>query len=168
MWRLHTRVLLAIICAVSLIGALGCRQVAEKAVEGATGVKVEDGGGSVTVKTDEGEATIKSGKELPEGFPTDVPVYKGIIETSSSFASNEGQVYNVVLSTEDEVEAVKQFYLDELAAKGWKVGMTLDSGSGAQRGVTISAEQGDLALTVVASVRAEGGTEVSLMVASKQ
>ncbi|MCL4078970.1 hypothetical protein MX659_05105 [Coriobacteriia bacterium Es71-Z0120] len=164
MWK---RAVLVGLCVLVALGSAGCKTVARKAVEQATGVKVEDDGGSVTVKTDEGEATIEGGAKLPEGFPESVPVYKGTIESGSSMTSGEAKTFAVVVLTEDAPETVKEYYLEELPAKGWEVGMTLDTGTSASRGVMISAEREDLTVTVTIEERTGEGTQVSLLVGTK-
>ncbi len=152
----------------AVVAAAGCRQAAQKAVEEATGVKVEDGGTSVVVETEEGKATIESGKKLPEGFPASFPVYEGEIESAGSFSQGESQVYNVIVTTDDDIDQVKAFYLKELPSKGWKIGMTADVGTGSDRGVTIAAETDAFSATVGARAASRGGTEISIMVGTKQ
>lgn len=161
------RWVVAVLCLAVAFGVAGCKSVAQKAVEQATGVKVEDGGGSVTVKTDEGEATVKSGAKIPEGFPESVPVYKGTIEAGSSMAAGASKTFTVVVLTEDDLDTVKEHYLKELPAKGWKIGMTLDTGTEASRGAMISAERDDLALTVTIEEQPGKGARVTLLVGSK-
>jgi hypothetical protein len=151
-------------CLLVVLAAAGCRTAAKQTIEQATGVKVEDDGGSVTVKTDEGEATVKSGAKLPEGFPESVPVYEGTIESGSSVVSGAGRTFAVVVLTEDGLDDVKDYYLKQLPVKGWKVGMTLDTGTGEGRGVMISAERDGLTVTVTLEERSGEGTQVSLLV----
>lgn len=168
MERKAARVIVLAACLMAVVAGAGCRQVAKKAVEEATGVKVEDGGASVVVKTDEGEAKIESGKKLPEGFPASFPVYAGEIESTGSFSQGESRVYNVIVRTDDDIDRVKEFYLKELPAKGWTIGMTADVGTASDRGVTITAETDELSATVVAKVASGGGVEISIMVGTKQ
>ncbi|MCX8007617.1 MAG: hypothetical protein N3B11_05825 [Coriobacteriia bacterium] len=157
-----------IVCVLLVTTAVGCRQVAKKAVEQATGVKVDEDNASVTIKTETGEATIEGGDGLPKGFPSSVPVYSGTIESGGSLASEGSDVYSVTIMTKDDVSKVKQFYESKLAAGGWKIAMTLDSGSGDARNVMIGAEKGDLQLNVAISVRSGEGTQVGLVVGSKE
>lgn len=161
------RLLVAGVCVVLAIGVAACKQAAQKAVEQATGVKVEDDGGSVTVKTDEGEATVKTGQKLPERFPESVPVYEGTIETASSMTAGGTETFSVVVQADDDLDTVKKFYLKEMPARGWKVQMTLDTGTGESRGVLITAEREGLGLNVTLEERSGGKTQVTLMVGSK-
>jgi len=93
-------------------------------------IKTEDNeGNEVTVNSDNGQVVVKSkegsfatftGEDgaLPEGFPTDVPVYPGVkIVSASSMTENE--TFSIQATTPDAVDAVLALYKKELKDKGW-------------------------------------------------
>lgn len=117
-----------LVCALALVG---CQSIAEKAtqkvIEDTTGVKVEDGGDSVTLTGKDGTSiTSSESGELPEGFPEDAPVYEGTIITS--LVSEDS--YTIGIETKDEWTGPWEFYGTELEAAGWVTGteMKLEDG----------------------------------------
>jgi len=137
---------LATIVALALLLS-GCGLVAQKAVENATGVKVDQGGGKTTVTGPNGQsATIdqQSGK-VPDGLPATVPVYQGTISGSTSVNTPDGQSYTFTTQTTDDVATVLAWYKTQLAEKGW----TVDAAAvmGTDRGL-VSAKNGTTQLAV--------------------
>ena len=109
------------------IGISGCSSIAEQAVEQiveeSTGVEVDEDGEKVTITGDEGE-TLEidgSGTTLPDGFPSDVPVYDGEIMSSTSFSAGEGQSFSVAILTDDAFADVVDWYKAEFSAEAWEV-----------------------------------------------
>lgn len=80
-----------------------------------SGVNV-NGNGSVSVKNNEGESLTVGNAKLPDGFPSDVPVYKPS-DVITSLKTKEG--YNVTLVTADSSTQVSDFYKSKLAENGW-------------------------------------------------
>lgn len=129
-----------VIAAVLVIG--GCNFAMRKAgevitgkmIENATGgkAKVDTKDGSMTVTTSEGTMTT-SGK-VPDGWPTDVPVYAGsTVQFSGSNNAASGETgLALVLSTTDDSAKVVDYYKTTLKAAGWTVGNTMEA-----RGSTI-------------------------------
>lgn len=113
-----------------LVLTTGCAQIAEQvtksAVEKATGVKVESDGVTVTGK-DGQQVSIGGENKLPDGFPSEVPVYDGATITSS--VSTE-QGFLVGFTTTDAPREVLDWYKSELAAGGWEVKSNMESDSG--------------------------------------
>ncbi len=162
----------AVVLAVALIAAAlvagGCGTIAKKAVEGATGVKVDEDGGTVTIKGDDGsESTISTDEgKLADDFPDSVPVYDGTISDSTSFSSGGVSQWTAAISTPDSVDDVKAFYVQRLEAEGWTITFDMDSSSGSDRTVAYSAELDNLSLTVtIAAPDAE--TEIAILVGTK-
>jgi len=119
-----------LLCCMALALA-GCRQsagesLAEAALEKATGhkVDVDEDGGSVTIKTDEGEMKIHGGDNatLPANFPKDVYLPAGYA-VESVMEVNRTQL--IALKAPGEVA---RLYADARAAmekQGWKQTMAM-------------------------------------------
>lgn len=122
-----SRVATAILLVLILSMAAGCSSIAEQAaeeiVEGATGADVEVDDEKVTITGEEGETLEIEGSdsEIPEGFPSDMPVYDADVEGSSTLTSGEGTSYYISLRTEDDFETVAVWYKDELKSEGWEI-----------------------------------------------
>ena len=99
-------------------------QVVEETIEEATEkeaeVDISEGGEKITVETEEGSFTVGK-QELPENFPTDMPIYPG--STILSTSSNADNTV-VIFSTDDSVETVTDYYKKELASDDWEVETT--------------------------------------------
>jgi hypothetical protein len=152
-----------------VVFAVGCGRIAEKAaetaVEGATGVKVEDDGDSVTIETDEGTVEVGSGEgDLPEDFPDDVPVYDGAIDSHNKVSTPDGVMWSVVLSTSDNFDNVVSWYKAELSSTDWAQEALLESS--APEGATFVLKKGEQANAAIGISVAEdsGKTEISLTV----
>jgi len=89
----------------------------EKAVEQATGNKVDfsDGGNKATIETDEGKITIGTDK-VPDSFPSDITVYSGSEVTSTTEIDNG---VSIILKTSDSVSTSFDFYKNDLKKNGW-------------------------------------------------
>ena len=114
-----------------LVLTTGCAQIAEQvtksAVEKATGVKVESDGVTVTGKNGEQVNIGGENSDLPDGFPSEAPVYAGAKITSSVSTS---QGFLVGFTTADTPRTVLDWYKSELASKGWEVKSNMESDSG--------------------------------------
>lgn len=80
------------------------------------GLNINPQTGSVNVQGKNGESLSIGNAKLPDGFPSDVPVYKPA-DTVLSLKTKDG--YNVTLATEDSATKVLDFYKTELAKNGW-------------------------------------------------
>jgi len=109
----------------------GCGFIAQKAVEKTTGVKVDESGKNVTVTGQNGEKASMSAKEgkLPDGLPTDVPVYAGTVKTSQTVSTEKGTSYIFSVETGDDVATIMAWYKKQLTDKGWTI-MSTVTGSG--------------------------------------
>lgn len=111
----------------------GCGKIIEsatkKAVEAGTGVSVDKDGEEVTVKTDEGEATMGGGEgKLPEGFPKGFPTPDGAkVEFGSRMGSNDEWTYTVTYRTDEPQKDIAKFYQDELPDAGWPIKNTMEA-----------------------------------------
>jgi len=162
-------VVLSVVLVVTMFAASGCGAIAKKAVEGATGVSVDEDDGSVTIKGEDGsESTIESGEgKLADNFPDNVPVYDGTIGDSTGFSSGGVDQWTASITTPDSIDDVKAFYVDELAQEGWTITFDMDSNdSSGDRTVAYSAESGNLSLTVTIGT-GEDETEIAILVGTK-
>ena len=84
----------------------------------------EDGGTPATsTATVTSVATAGPGvAQLPEGFPTDFPIYeKATIAAASRIAAAQGDIYAIGMETSDPAETVRSFYEDTLGVAPWEV-----------------------------------------------
>ena len=125
----------------------GCGLIAQQAVQSATGVKVDHGGGKTTVTGPNGQsATVdQQSGQVPDGLPATVPVYQGTISGSTAVKIPDGQSYTFTTQATDDVATVLAWYKTQLAEKGW----TVDAAAvvGTDRGL-ISARNGTTQLAV--------------------
>lgn len=66
--------------------------------------------------------------KAPDGWPTDVPLYKGRIKDVSNSSSDYSNSYSLSISTTDTPDAVHTFYETQLKAKGYKQNSNSNSG----------------------------------------
>jgi hypothetical protein len=148
------------------LGTLGCQRAAERVVEEATGVRVDDDDNSVTVQTDEGEATFSgSDASLPDDWPSDVPAYPDAeIESSTSMRMGDSVQMAVTWTTSDDVTTVYEWYRDELPAAGWEVTGDFSMEQDGQRTANISSSKGSSDANVFIGDDSDGVTLISIQV----
>ena len=133
--------------------------MAENMIESATGGKadVDINSDSVTVKTDEG--SFSTAASLPDGFPSDVPVYPGSAITYSG--TNNQQTgdteYVVVLSTTDSYQKVGDYYTAQLASQGCDITSTQSIA-----GTTVISASKDTRTLSMSTATADDGTTITL------
>ncbi len=132
-----------------LMATAGCQKAAEKAaekaIEGATGVDIDTSDGSVTIESEDGGSVEIQGEsgDIPEGFPDDVPVYDGDIQTTSKVSTGEGTAFYVELTTGDGASDVHDWYKSELESEGWAIQMdTTSTQNGAFSGLLMAEKDG--------------------------
>jgi hypothetical protein len=81
-----------------------------------SGLNLDTKNGSVNVQGKDGESLSIGNAKLPEGFPSDVPIYKPS-DVILSLKTKEG--YNVTLATTDSSQKVSDFYKTQLSNNGW-------------------------------------------------
>ena len=153
---------------VSLIVLSGCGFLAQKAVEGATGVKVDQGNGSVTVQgSNGGSATVQQGK-IPDGFPADFAVYSGSIKMGNRVQSPDGTLYQVTIETADDPKTVADWYDEKLKTAGWTIDSRNDVNSNGKAASTIIAKKDKQQAMIIAGTQSDGNlTEVNVSIQSK-
>jgi hypothetical protein len=103
------------------------------------------------------EATATDGV-IPEGYPSDVPVYPGAAPGSAMAMPGLGVF--ATFASDDSVEKILEYYRTELAKGGWSVSDSPDGGGvdGAKAGRTVQvrARQGDGGRSEIAVSTSEG------------
>ena len=91
--------------------------ISEQATNGEVDVDFDEG--TFTVETEEGTVSIGQ-TEIPEEFPSNVPVYSDatVVWTSSSTAD---EAYWVDLESTDDFATVESYYEESLGSNGWEV-----------------------------------------------
>lgn len=152
-------------CVIALaVGVSGCGAIAEKAGEkiagDAIGGKVDVEDDKVTVTGDDGSTIISGEQELPDGFPSDVPVYEDARITASLTGGSDSEpTYTITFLSNGETAKVYDWYMAQIKAKGWKIGMTIPP----DQGGFISAEKGSLLLNAGISATTEDGAKTSVV-----
>lgn len=127
-------------------------------------VKVSDGGKKITYSGKEGEFSFGTEGNLPEGFPTDFPLYPGAKIGSSWNANAENNKgYSLILETSDKPVEVDKYYKEELVKKGWKITSQFTD----QTSSTYTFEKGTLNGLVGIAVGEEGKTAISVTIGAK-
>ncbi|WP_438445287.1 hypothetical protein [Gorillibacterium sp. sgz5001074] len=125
----NRRIIMMFTLLAAVVSAAGCgEKLAEKAVskaiEEATGAKVEQKDDSVTITTKDGQVQLggESGK-LPEGFP--LPAVAGSKITSSAVTTDKGTKHYIVsLSSEKPAKELTAYYEETLKKSGMAVEKT--------------------------------------------
>lgn len=158
------RGLLVLVLLISLVTLAGCDLLMKKAVEGATGVKVDENSSKVTVTTKDGEQATVSGEEgkLPEGLPDYVPVPDGkILGKSAAMETPKGSTYTFVVQTDKDIASVITWAKQVLPQKGWTITQNITTADSAMVTAKIG-EKTQLVLTV--QKNSSGAIEVATMV----
>ncbi|MDO8846834.1 MAG: hypothetical protein Q7W51_00390 [Coriobacteriia bacterium] len=161
------RVLVGIVVIALALGLVGCKSIQDKIGEeigegivgAATDSDVEVNDDSVTIQTDDGEVTIANDTgEMPDGFPSDFPLYDDyVLDGASSVASGGTTTYYINMTSEDEVTEVFEWYKAEFD-DGWTTtGDTFFTDSGSSSGM-LTAEKGDMEATVSMTTENDGTT----------
>ena len=161
---MRTVVLLGLVIALTL-AVTGCNKVAEKAVEDATGVDVEDDSVTITGPDDQEVTVSGSEGELPEDFPDDIPVPKGDISNSSKISAGESTEYYVTIDVDDEPKDAYESLKSDLEDDGYTItsDMFIQDAEG-DRGM-LGFEKGDERGTAVVGAGENGGkSTITLMV----
>lgn len=140
---------IAVLMLGAAVGMSGCGMLIRKGVESATGVKVDEGSGKVTVTgKDGGTATMQEGK-LPEGLPAGFPVYAGTVKLGNKVETPEGTSFQISLETPDDAKTVGDWYADELKGAGWTVEARNDADVDGKSITTLSAKSGEKMQTMI-------------------
>ena len=120
------RKLFTVLLTLTMLALTGCGladRTAEKAMEKALGVSVDEKKGEVTFQTKDGEkvtVTSQDAKEgkLPDGFP--LPVFPGgKVASGGKLTINGKTQYTVEITFKGDVKPVGEFYAKVLKEKGF-------------------------------------------------
>ncbi len=164
-------VVIAVLVGLSLIGRFIYKKVAERVASNylstLTGgkVSVTGGGDKVSFKGEDGEVTFDSGGKLPEGFPSDFPVYPGAKVTGSFSASgdNNSKGSSVVWETSDDVAKVGGYFKTELPKAGW----TISTDYSTAETITLTFEKGAYSGFLGVTKGSDGKTAISVTIGVK-
>ncbi len=116
---------------------------AEKYLSKSTGadVDIEGDGEKVTITSEDGTISFEEGGELPDDFPSDLPIYPNAKLTGSWTAEGENaNGVSTVWETSDSVDKVGDYYKKELPKAGWKLTLT----SEVEEATTFAFEKGEM------------------------
>lgn len=122
-------------------------------------VNKKDGQVTFESASKDGKVTVTAGKEgvaLPDGFPKDVPIYKGAVV---QVASTQGKMMLVHLSVSAPVADALKYYQDQLKEQGWEISSTMNMGEGSM----LAAKKGERQCTALV-MKQDKGTMVQLSV----
>jgi len=160
-----TLIILVVIAVLILLGGVGyflqqksAEKTAEKVIEDATGGKVDisEGGNKVTIETDEGKLTVGQ-NQIPDNFPSDVPVYTGAEVITSS---ESGDNFTLALKSTDTVSKVSDYYNGEVKSNGW----TIANSSNIAGSTSITATKDGRQLNIVITKDTEGQTAIAIVI----
>ncbi len=163
-----------IIAAVVLVAFAGLRSVfspenmVERAIEMQMGGDVSldfDNDGTVTYEGGDGEqfsVTAGDGAELPDNWPSTVPVMDdAIITYAGSMMGGEGTIgLTAIFTTDATKKDVVEYYQNKLADNGWTIAGTMDFGDSAM----VTATRGEYDSVGIAVATDRGETSVTLSV----
>lgn len=139
----------------------GGDKLTEAIVENISGenVDINSEDGSFSVKSDDGSFTYGT-EELPEGFPSNIPLYEGQKLTSSYRSSTDsGNTWSVTAETNDSVDKVDDYFDEKFT--GWT-----NEGEFAANGTTSTTyRQGTLSVSLTIGKNVSGDkTNISYLV----
>lgn len=159
-------IVLAVLIGLSIIGGLAATFLAKSIFEGGitavTGnkAKLDTKSGTVTLEGEGGKSSVSTSKELPAGFPKDVPVYQpSTIKFSASLTKGS---YNVTFSTNDNTADVVKYYEKELSNNGWQLKEDGQVSFGTVTTSTYTKGKSDLVVVVAGGSGDSSATSVSL------
>lgn len=131
------KILIVLLIALLLLGIVSCGKARENAAENMieniienqagedVDVDVDDGGGSITISSDEGEISIQGDEDgMPwpgDKLPSNVPEVKGV-KVISVMDVGEG----VYISFENCSNDIGENYIKEIENSGWEITFSMD------------------------------------------
>jgi len=136
----------------------GCQLVAQKATEGAletaTGGAVKVNGDSVTIKGENGEATVSNETKIPADFPASVPLRDdGSVQAVITTKVDGGTAYMANIKFKVPQAELLTWYKSEFEKAGWKIVSTVTTGEGGM----ITAEKDGLSVSIVTGAESSEG-----------
>jgi type II secretory pathway pseudopilin PulG len=147
----------------SKIGERIAESISEEAIESAIEEGIEGEGGQadvdistgeVTISTDESQTSWGPSTELPDNFPSAVPLYPNMTPRAKTNWQEDGKDYFIIdFDTDDEGEGIYNWYLDNFPAKGWNVDFNSKTEAGdGNASYYVSANDGTYSVAVIVSV----------------
>jgi len=94
-------------------------------------VTIESDDGEMTIESDDGSISISEGGDIPDGFPSDIPLPDDLtIILSQVFEAPEGTTFTVVFTSPDPFDTVGPAFMDALEADGWTQQSLMTTGEG--------------------------------------
>lgn len=159
------KILFAVVGTLLLAGAGCSNYVGNKALERASGGRVDVNGQKMKVTSDSGSLEW-GGNKLPSDWPSDAPAYPGatVQFSANSNPTDKGQnkSSSVMLESKDSALLVSDFYKKELVSKGWKIAGTYEVG-----GVYSMTAEKDTRTLVLSIAGSKNSTSISLTIGSK-
>jgi len=157
---------LVVLLALALAGCGGdkaAEEITEQVAGEAIGGDVEVDDDTVTVTTDEGQATISGGEgALAEGFPEEFPIYDGAtVKASAAVETGGATQYTATLGTSDPVGDVFDWYKSELSSNGWSIENEMRVSTGEGESAVVSAKKDGME---AAATIAEDGGETAVVI----
>jgi hypothetical protein len=110
------------------------------------------------------ERTSDGGATVPDGFPRQVPIYPDAVPLRSRDADiDDTPVSAVQLRSEDEPEAVVDYYVESLEGDGWSV----ETSDGIDDSRRITASRDDCRLRVLTAPARDGGADILVVTECK-
>ena len=144
-------------------------EVAEQAIESITDTELDAdfNDGSITIDSEEGSVSI-GGTEIPEDFPSDVPVYSNADVVWTSFSSAD-ETYWIDFESTDDYTEIKAYYDEEIEKDGWELYDTSTYTSDGQETTLYSADRDNRTLIVTLShSESEDKTMISVSTTTEQ
>jgi hypothetical protein len=118
---LSVTVLAVLVMVATACGKKASETASEKMIESTMRAKGQDAevtvnSGTMQVKTKEGDLSFGEGTKLPDQWPDDVPVYKGLKLLS---ATKTKESFSIQGTTADSQGKVAAFYKEQVAKGGW-------------------------------------------------
>ncbi len=131
-------------------------KVAEKSIEGATGAKVDASDGELNIKTEDGEFSSKTTKDLPDDWPSDMlPIPDGFeIVNVSQTKTAEGEMKIVNLEGKGDPAKLVDDFAERLEANGAELALQNKTSDGGM----IVGKKGELGYHVTTGSSDDGTT----------
>ncbi|MFH1536956.1 MAG: hypothetical protein ABID45_03150 [Patescibacteria group bacterium] len=144
-------------------------KVAEEAIETMTNSELDAdfNDGTISINSEEGSVSI-GGTEIPDDFPSDVPVYANAEVVWTSFSSGD-ETYWIDFESTDDYTEIKAYYDAEIESNGWEVYDSSTYTSDGQETTLYSADRDNRTLIVTLShSESENKTMISVSTTTEQ
>ena len=143
-------------------------EVGEEIAGGTVGGDVEVDDDSVTVSGEDGDVTVSDdGGEIPEDFPSDFPLYDDAdLDSASSIKGGDGTSFYLSLTSDDEPDALYDWFKAEFEAEGWEIVSDMNTSTDDGMTAIISVKKGDVDGSVTMA-STDSGSDLGIIVTKK-